>query len=280
MEPGAASGGLIAPPTPAKTPLYFSSGQRQIPGMRGIISNAVISTLLPAALTLSAAHADTALDAIKQLPRDQAARIARIEAREGTPGPDRWYILTQDPAADNGVHEFVVSNGQILASRSISQFADSLKPEDMLGSAPLNVDSDKAAKLAQDYAAANGTVVTSLNYDLRNDGPDGAPAWTVSCLDDKGNKLGQVVVAADTGDVVSHYGFALEPEPSATPASTPTAAPRFETYAKPQVVAAASPAPDDSGDGSTRQRHPKKPQNVIVKTFQNVGRTLEKYDPF
>jgi hypothetical protein len=125
--------------------------------MRSAISIAVILTLLPAA------YAETALDAIKQLPADQAARIARIEGRGGAPDPDRWYILTQDPAADNGVHEFVVSNGEVVASRAISQFADSLKPEDILGDVPLTIDSDKAAKLAHDYAEANGAVVASIN---------------------------------------------------------------------------------------------------------------------
>jgi hypothetical protein len=265
-----------------KTPLYFSTYRRQIPGMRGVFSILVVSMLLA-----SAAHGESALDAIKELPRDQAARIARIEARDGTPEPDRWYILTQDPAADNGVHEFVVSNGEIVASRAVSQFADSLKPDDVLGAAPLNIDSDKAAKLAHAYADANGAVVTSINYELKKDGPDAAPAWTISCMDDKGNKVGVVVVTAGKGNVVSHEGFTLEPEPEATP-SRKREEPRFETYAKPEVapvtVAGSAASDDDMDDGKPGHHHhkhpPAKSPNPIAKTFQDVGRTLQKFNPF
>ena len=64
--------------------------------MRGFFQIAAALIFLPAA------YAETAFDAIKELPKDQAARIARIEGRDGTPDPDRWYILTQDPKADNG----------------------------------------------------------------------------------------------------------------------------------------------------------------------------------
>jgi hypothetical protein len=250
--------------------------------MRAVFFIGVILALPPRA------HAETALDAVKQLPKDAAARIARIEAREGTPEPDRWYILTQDPAADNGVHEFVVSNGEIVASRSISQFAESLKPEDILGDAALNIDSDKAAKMARDYAEANGAVVASMNYELKKDGTDAAPAWTVSCMDEKGNKVGTVVVTAGKGNVVSHDGFTLEPEPEATPGSTPRKKeePRFDTYAKPEVAAAAAAAPggsldDENTPGHHHHKHlPAKTPSPLQKTLQNVGRTLQKFNPF
>ncbi|HEX4085136.1 MAG TPA: hypothetical protein VHY22_09510 [Chthoniobacteraceae bacterium] len=240
----------------------------------------------------AAGMAETALDALKELPKDQAARIARIEARDGTPSPDRWYILTDDTNAENGVHEFVVSNGEIVASRSVSQFADHLDPDDMLGDTPLTIDSDKAAKVAREYAEANGAVVTSMNYELKKDGPDAAPAWTVSCVDDKGNKVGQVVITAGKGNVVSHDGFALEPAPEATPSGTPRhrEEPHFDTYAKPEVASAevtaaarpaASPGDDDNTPGRRRRKkQPPKQPNAIGRAFQSVGHTLEKINPF
>jgi hypothetical protein len=194
----------------------------------------------------------------------------KIEGRDGTPDPDRWYILTQDPAADNGVHEFVVSNGQIVASRAVSQFAESLAEADMLGAEPLNIDSDKAAQLARDYAAANGDAVTSINYELKRDGPDAEPAWRVWCTDDKGNRVGEVVVTAGRGDIVSHEGFLLEPAPVATP--TP------ETNVNPDVATPA-PAASSSPPASTEAQPPKK-QNAIAKAFGSMGRALEKLNPF
>ena len=243
-----------------------------------------------------AAFAETALDAVKELPKEQAGRIARIEARDGTPGPDRWYILTQDPAAENGVHEFVVANGEIVASRSVSQFAESLRADDMLGAQPVKIDSDKAAKVAKAYAEANGAVVASMNYELKKDGTDAAPTWTISCMDEKGSKVGAVIVTAGKGNVVSHEGFTLEPEPEATPKAAREATPRkkeeacFETYAKPEVApvaatAGGNPAVDGSDGAEEGKTHhhrkaPKKQESGIGKTFKDVGRTLEKLNPF
>lgn len=240
-----------------------------------------------------AAFAETALDAVKELPKEQAGRIARIEARDGTPSPDRWYILTQDPAAENGVHEFVVTDGEIVASRSVSQFAESLTADDILGGQPMKIDSDKAAKVAKAYAEANGAVVASMNYELKKDGTDAAPAWTISCMDEKGNKVGAVIVTAGKGNVVSHEGFTLEPETETTPEATPRKKkeePRFETYAKPEVAPPAAATvgslavdgSDAADDGKTHHHRTasKKQESGIAKTFQSVGRTLEKLNPF
>jgi hypothetical protein len=244
-----------------------------------------ILTVTATALGLGTAQwafAETALDAVKELPKDQAARIARIEGRDGSPEPERWYILTQDPAADNGVHEFVVSKGEVVASRSLSQFAESLKAEDMLGEAPVKIDSDRAAKLAHEYAETNGAVVATLNYELKKDGTDAAPAWTISCMDEKGTKVGEVVLTAGKGNVVSHEGFAMEPEPEATPDATPRKKPHFETYAKPEVaVASRSPvAIGETADGGNGGQSRKQPATGIGKTLDSVGRTLHKYLPF
>src|SRR5688500_8454019 len=53
----------------------------------------------------------TALGAIKALPRGEWKKIARIEARDGTPTPERWHIIVHDPKDENGLHEYVVAGG-------------------------------------------------------------------------------------------------------------------------------------------------------------------------
>jgi len=246
-----------------KAPFIFTSSSGKFPAMRGILSFGAIF-LLPGALCL---HAETALDAIRELPKDQALRIARIEARDGTPAPDRWYILTHDPAAESGVHEFVVSKGEVVASRGVSQFAESLTADEILAPSPLNIDSDTAAKLARAYAEANGAAITTINYELKKDAPDAAPAWTISCLDDKGNKVGVLVLTAGSGAILSHTGFAREPDPAATPKSREKT--RDEPRAKPEGPAHHHGSPS-----------PAKPPSPVQKTLQDVGRTLQKFNPF
>src|SRR6186713_1211708 len=75
------------------------------------------------------AASTTALQAIKLLPKGQAKYLARIEARDGIPAPERWHLLTHDVNEENGLHEYVVAGGKVVASRAISQFAETLKSE-------------------------------------------------------------------------------------------------------------------------------------------------------
>ncbi len=157
-----------------------------------------------------ATQPNTALSAVKLLPKGAVGRIALIEGRDGNPAPDRWHILVSDPKEENGLHEYVVAGGEIVASRSLSQFAESLTPDDVFGDV-VKVDSDKAAKLAQQYAEANAVNFAEINFELKKDGAAAAPLWSVTCLDDEGNEVGRLVLTATKGTILSHEGFAAEP---------------------------------------------------------------------
>lgn len=171
-----------------------------------------LSLLASAGMCLAAADpASSVLNAIKQLPRGEAKKIALIEAREGTPYPERWYILVNDPKDENGVHEYVVANGEVVASRNISQFAESLKPTDVFGNSNLKIDVDKLANLVSQYAEANNVTIAKLNYALKKEGAEAAPLWNVACLDEAGREIGHIVVSAGKGNVISHDGFTAEP---------------------------------------------------------------------
>ncbi len=172
-----------------------------------------IILIAASAASLHAQNATTALSAIKLLPKGEAKRIARIEAREGNPTPERWYILVHNPAEETGLHEYVVAGGEVVASRTLSQFAEGLKPEEVIGSEAVKVDSDRAGKLAQQYAVANNIVPATISYQLRKDTDDGTPVWNVTCVDIAGKALGGLVVAANKGNVLSHTGFTVEPGP-------------------------------------------------------------------
>lgn len=190
------------------------------------LSAAVLGT----ARLFAATEPTTALDAIKLLPKAEAKKIARIEAREGTPAPERWYVIAFDEKSESGVREYAVAGGEIVATRALSQFAEALRPEDVVGGDAVRIDSDKAAKLAQQYALANNATVASLNYELRRDGEGAAPLWTVTCLDEAGKELGRVVVSAGKGNVISHEGFAVEP-------GAPVGKEKVKTQASPIVGA-------------------------------------------
>ena len=161
--------------------------------------------------TAAAQGGGTALDALKLIPKDAAKRLSRIEAREGMPSPERWYLLVHDPAEPRGVREFVVADGKFLTSRTLSQFADTLKPADIIGADTVKVDSAHVAKLAAAFAEANGAKVGMLNYELMRDAATNAPAWKVTVLDAVGDQLGVLAVNATRGAVLSAEGFEKSP---------------------------------------------------------------------
>ena len=201
--------------------------------MRSLISAFVLALFAGAGLCPAATDTEgSALNAIKQLPRGEAKKIARIEARDGTPTPERWHILVNDPKDENGLHEYVVSGGEVVASRNLSQFAESLKPTDVIGSSNVKVDSDKLSILAQQYAVANNVAIAKLNYSLSKEGADAAPLWTVTCLDEAGKQLGQIVVSAGKGVVVSHDGFTADPGAAAEKLDTESTADNDEPHHK------------------------------------------------
>jgi hypothetical protein len=153
----------------------------------------------------------TALSAVKLLPKEAAANLALIHAFEGKPTPERWHILVFDPKEESGVREFVLEDGEVVASRTVSQFAEELKASDVIGAETVKVDSDAAVSKGQKYAEVNRQKVAAFNYELRKDGEGAVPLWHVTCLDAKGESIGKLVMTATKGKVLSHDGFILEP---------------------------------------------------------------------
>ena len=176
--------------------------------------------------TSSALENVTALDALKLLPKDQRKLVARIEARDGNPVPERWHILVHDQAAENGLKEFVVAGGTLVAARNVSQFAEKVAPEDVIGETS-RCDSDRAAKLLTQYAQANGVTIASMNYGLGRSSADVPPLWKVTAFDVDGKELGSLVLTAAKGAIVSHDGFPLDP--GASPSDMEAERERYRT---------------------------------------------------
>ena len=209
------------------------------------------------AFTASAfAQGSSALTALKLLPKNAAKRLARIEAREGAPWPERWYFLVHDPSTPLGLREFAVAQGMVKASRTLSQFGDALRAEDVIGVDAVKFDSDAVAALAGRFTMANGTRLGSINYELGKYGDDGAPAWRATVMSEKGDPLGVLIIIAKTGAVERHDGFdnnplaapivekkppvSATPKPTPQPVVKPPLAPT-ELLEKPFIVAKPTP---------------------------------------
>ena len=182
------------------------------------------TSLLLCVLTIAAHCANAieaaALDALKLLPKDQAKNIAQIEAREGSPNPERWHFLVHDKTAESGLREYVVAGGAVVAAREISQFAQSMAAENVIGGGAIKINSDQAAKLLQQYATANDITIHTIDYGLKKEGSD--PLWRLTALNDLGKVLGGLVLTANNGTIISREGFPNDPVPETKePLKTP-----------------------------------------------------------
>jgi hypothetical protein len=173
-------------------------------------------------VSTSAGPDTTALGALALLPKETAGRVARIEGPEGHPFPERWYVLVHEPAFPTGLREFVISEGKPVANRGLSQFADKLSAEDVIGAAAVKINSVEAAGIAAQFTLHNGELLGSIRYELLK--LDAAPVWRLTCAAQDGHLLGTLVLHAGSGSVISFDGFAKSPlQTDASVASQSTA---------------------------------------------------------
>ncbi|MGB8353684.1 MAG: hypothetical protein WCD79_07350 [Chthoniobacteraceae bacterium] len=218
----------------------------------------VILLLLVSWSRAFAAPAVTVLNALKLLPKDQVKNLVRIEAREGDPLPECWYIQVYDPQSENGLREYVVSGKGITATRNLSQFLSGAKPEDVVGSRMVKVDSDDLLKITQQYVEANHLTVAKINYTMLREAINPAPVWKLACFDESGKKLAEVVINARNANVVSHDGFVNVP--SATEVKPPASS-QGQTGVKPATAvrpatAVAKGSPPPAASSSPQKRAP------------------------
>jgi hypothetical protein len=177
------------------------------------------SAAKPSPAPAAAAEPDTtALGALALLPKDAATRVARIEGPDGHPFPDRWYILVHDETAPRGLREFVFAEGKLVTNRSLSQFADSIAPEDVIGAAAIKVNNDKAAGIAAQFAMHNQQQLGGIRYELAKSDAFPVPVWRLDCSDAKGQLLGTIILHATKGSLLNFQGFEkspIVPEPAA-----------------------------------------------------------------
>ena len=165
--------------------------------------------LIGSAGSVVAVQGQTALAALRVLPPEDGVRLARIDGCDGTPTPERWHFLVYDPQTENGYREYVVAGDQVVARREVSQFGSEFHSTDIIGNT-FRIDSDRAARLALQYAAANNLPVVSMNYEMRR-GSQAGPVWEVTCFDRDNRAVGWLHVNAEDESVVAQTGFARAP---------------------------------------------------------------------
>jgi hypothetical protein len=231
---------------------------------------------IASAWTLVAVETQTALGALRSLPPEEGARLARIDACDGSPNPERWHFLIYDPQAENGYREYVVADGQVVTRREVSQFGSEFQSTDIIGNT-FRIDSDRVSRLALRYAVANNLPVVSMNYEMRR-GSRSGPVWEVTCFDRENRAVGWLLVSAEDESVVAKTGFSRAPlEEEEAPAPARSAPKGRKTKNPPAPTAVAEKPEDASGVAGKEERsepveirraEPAEPHPPIQKAFR------------
>jgi hypothetical protein len=226
-----------------------------------------IVALLAFVTAVRAADEVSALDAVRALPKTQHKLLVRLSAHGGKPVPEVWTVVTHDAKAAKGLRESTVASGTVTATRATSELIDKVTAGDVIGLDKVKVDSDALAELAASYADVNSLKPASFDFDLRREGEDAAPLWTITALDESGAELGSLVVAAGTGALVAQTSFKAAPEPADLTGEVEEAT----ASASVPVTKTASTSKRSGSTSSSSSRE--RPSNA----FRKVGGKLQKF---
>ncbi len=225
-------------------------------------------TIFAASAAVAMADPIPALEACKALPEAQQKSVARVVGREGKPLPETWTVLAHDPLVQNGLREFTVTGSTVVASRGISDYAQHLTEGDTIDLTAIRFDATQLAELAAAYADASEVTPAAFNYEMRKEGKAAAPLWKISAIDESGRQLGELVVTANTGTLVTQSGFSQAPELKDLAAMAQAEGEEEKQDDQPEKATAKTRS-RSKGQGTNSTRRPN--------TFRKIGGKLQKF---
>ena len=170
--------------------------------------------LLVLLLTASSAFAQreqlTAYDALKvvgkQVSRVAMGRVISVTGVDGDPQPTRWSILVADRHSPEGVREFQVANGRVVADGAPSRAVVGSTTDATIKTSQLNLDSSGAFSVASHTAHSSHVNFDRVAYTLRTN-ERGQPVWVVTIQDDARRPLGTITINANRGNVTRVQGM-------------------------------------------------------------------------
>lgn len=161
----------------------------------------------PTALAQRSAYKpSSAMDALSSLstylgPRS-TARVVTMKAEEGRPEPLYWEIILLEPSASTARRVLRAGGGQVFYDRVPMGLPGNRGLTPVLNISKIKLDSGKAFKVAEREASRNRIAFNHANYELLASDPESAPVWTITLVDDRGDTVGKVDVASNSGNIL------------------------------------------------------------------------------
>ena len=138
--------------------------------------------------------------------RGSIERVIAISGTDGTPQPETWKVLVEDPRARAGVREVEVSNGEVGSDRTPSRSVAGSLEGATIKTGRLNLDSSGAYAVASHTAEKSGTRFSTVSYTLRTD-ERGDPVWIVTLQTKSSRPVGTIHIGANRGNVTRTEGM-------------------------------------------------------------------------
>jgi hypothetical protein len=167
-----------------------------------------IAALLLLATPALAQDNPTAYEALRavsaQFGRNSLNHIISVTGVNGTPQPQRWKILLEDPGGRGGVREVEVENGEVASDHPARIVGT---PEGgTIKTARLNLDSSGAYAVASHTADKSNARFATVSYTLRTD-ERGNPVWIITLQNRSARPVGTIHIAANRGEVMRTEGL-------------------------------------------------------------------------
>jgi len=152
----------------------------------------------------------TAYEALRavgtKFSRESVNRVISVTGVNGTPQPETWKVLIEDPRARSGVREVEVANGQVVSERTPVRAVVGSSEGATIKTARLNLDSSGAFAVANHTADKSNAHFATVSYTLRTD-EHGNPVWIVTLQNKSSRPVGTIYIGADRGNVTRTEGM-------------------------------------------------------------------------
>lgn len=161
-------------------------------------------------VTFSSLLADEmAISAIQTLREANRPRLleglAELKGVHGTPQPEEWILLCNDPTARGGVRELTVKGQHIISERTPTGGFGGAGDLPLIDLTHLLIDSGPIFTAANREAVAHHLGFDYINYTLRADATTGKLLWVVQLYKDSETLVGTIQFSAETGAAITSF---------------------------------------------------------------------------
>lgn len=149
----------------------------------------------------------SALAAMQGVPFRYNNGILQVAGQGGAPDPVAWTILAKDQDAGGTLTKLTMEQGQLVGEAPSFNAGQMFRDAGYIFIPEIQIDSTAAYEKAREQAEKSGHTLGSVDYLLERHGDDVDPAWTLTCHDASGRKIGVLTILATTGLVTVENGF-------------------------------------------------------------------------